>query len=165
MPAFNGSGALRKKSKRSRIVKERESDTNFITGTVKSINCGKHVSVVLHETGESIECYMPKGIRVKYRVKDDVKINQFYELIGKKEMVKEQVECEEEVDDEQTVDMNEYNKEIKNKVNKQVPRNKNREVRQENNISDDEESDNSDESLSELSDNDTTTEKDDDFFD
>ena len=166
MPAFNGSGTLKKKGKRCRIQKERELDKNFRIGTVKAIIGGKHASVVLSETNEIIECLMPKGIRVKYRVKDEVKINIYNELIGKITTEKENIECETiDEEEEKTVDMNQYNKEIK-KTPQTNPRERTREIRQENDVS---------ESESETSEEDSDTEscdmisdeknKDDDFFD
>ena len=144
MPAFNGSGALKKKGKRARIQKERELDKNFRVGTLKSINGGKSASVVLNDTNETIDCHMPKGIRVRYRVKDEVKVNSYNELIGKLIVEKEDVDYDSTYEEEeQTVDMKQYNKEIK-KVRTVLERNRNRgdskETRQENDVSEDESS-------------------------
>jgi hypothetical protein len=142
MPAFNGSGALKKKGKRSRIQKERELDKNFRVGTLKSINGGKSAMVVLNDTGETIDCHMPRGIRVKYRIKDEVKVNIYNELIGKFFSEKENIDCEQGIDeDEHTVDMKQYSKEIK-KESSVLKRNRNRgeskETRQENDFSESE---------------------------
>jgi hypothetical protein len=148
MPSINGSGTLKKKSKRMRVKKERELDNNFDIGTLKSINGGKSASVVLKKDGSTVICRMPKGIRIRYRVKDEVKVHKdTFELIGKLNVEKEDIDYDSaHEENEQTVDIKQYNKEIK-KVRSVVERNRNRgdtkNTRHENDMS--EESENSDE--------------------
>jgi hypothetical protein len=151
MPQANGGGRLQKKKgkKFNRIEKKREGDKNFIIGTIKAIDGGKYATVVLKETGETMRCRMPKGIRTKYRLKDEVKINEFEELIGKLVQDKEDIDYEFNLsDEEQTVEMGDYNKEIRKTINKERAIEKNsraRVQRQENDISSDESSTESEE--------------------
>ena len=125
MPAFNGSGAIKKKSKRVRIQKARELINDYKTGKIKSFIGKCNVEVVLDDTDEVIECKMPRGIRVRYFKDDNVKVNvECCELIGKNNIEKEIVDIP--VVEEKTAELHtrSYNK------NKQL--NRVREIRQEN---------------------------------